>query len=115
MQGLRFPIVVSHGEGYANFERQGHFKSVHKAMRFVDSKGSPTETYPNNPNGSQEGLTAVTTPEGRFTAMMPHPERVFRSVQLSFNPLRGHSEGSNAHAPYTPWMQMWRNARKWVR
>ena len=115
MQGLRFPIVVSHGEGYANFERQGHFKSVHKAMRFVDSKGSPTETYPNNPNGSQEGLTAVTTPDGRFTAMMPHPERVFRSVQLSFNPLRGHSEGSNAHAPYTPWMQMWRNARKWVR
>jgi phosphoribosylformylglycinamidine synthase len=112
MQGLRFPIVVSHGEGFANFERQGHSERVAKAMCFVDGTGTPTNTYPNNPNGSHDGLTAVTTPDGRFTAMMPHPERVFRSVQLSFNPLA--HRGAGTPSPYTPWMQMWRNAKKWV-
>ena len=112
MQGLRFPIVVSHGEGFANFERQGHSEHVAKAMCFVDGTGVPTNTYPNNPNGSNDGLTAVTTPDGRFTAMMPHPERVFRSVQLSFNPLE--HRGFDTPTQYTPWMQMWRNAKKWV-
>ena len=112
MQGLHFPIVVSHGEGYADFDRQGDSNLVKRAMCYVDGLGHPTETYPNNPNGSAGGLTAVTTPDGRFTAMMPHPERVFRSVQLSFNPLEKSTD--TASSPYTPWMQMWRNARKWV-
>jgi phosphoribosylformylglycinamidine synthase len=113
MQGLHFPIVVSHGEGYADFDRQGDSNLVKRALCFVDGWGRPTETYPNNPNGSAGGLTAVTTPDGRFTAMMPHPERVFRSVQLSFNPLEKSID--TASNPYTPWMQMWRNARQWVK
>ena len=112
MQGLHFPIVVSHGEGQANFERQGDAKRVERAMCFVDGLGNPTEIYPNNPNGSVGGLTAVTSTDGRFTAMMPHPERVCRSVQLSFNPLRKNEAWGN-HS-FTPWMQMWRNAKKWL-
>ena len=79
-------------------------------MRYVDNHGQPTEQYPANPNGSAGGLTAVTTPDGRFTAMMPHPERVFRYVQMSWADakLAGDKTG------YSPWMQMWVNARKWI-
>jgi phosphoribosylformylglycinamidine synthase len=75
-------------------------------MRFVDHRGVATEAYPCNPNGSPGGLTAVTTADGRFTAMMPHPERVFRNIQFSWTSLDG-----SAHSP---WMQIWRNARRWV-
>jgi phosphoribosylformylglycinamidine synthase len=75
-------------------------------MRYVDSSGQPTEVYPYNPNGSPEGLTAVTTPDGRFTAVMPHSERVFRNVQMSWNPLDVSGD--------SPWMRMYRNARRWV-
>ena len=79
-------------------------------MRYVDNHGQPTEQYPFNPNGSPDGLTAVTTADGRFTAMMPHPERVFRNVQMSWTDLAA----TGGPAAHSPWMQIWRNARKWV-
>jgi phosphoribosylformylglycinamidine synthase len=75
-------------------------------MRFTDHLGQPTDAYPANPNGSPGGLTAVTTADGRFTAMMPHPERVFRHVQMSWT--------AGDIKDFSPWMQIWRNARKWV-
>jgi phosphoribosylformylglycinamidine synthase len=106
MSGSRLPIAVAHGEGYANFAYRGDSTKVIAAMRFVDNTGAPTEAYPFNPNGSPAGLTAVTTPDGRFTAMMPHPERVFRNIQMSWTPLD--------RSQFSPWMQLWRNARHWV-
>ena len=110
MAGLRMPIAVAHGEGFANFSRRGNAKHVVPAMRFVDNHGHATERYPFNPNGSSDGLTAVTTVDGRFTAMMPHPERVFRNVQMSWTDLKA-TGGLDA---LSPWMQVWRNARKWI-
>jgi phosphoribosylformylglycinamidine synthase len=107
MAGSRMPIAVAHGEGFANFKFRGHAQQVVAAMRFVDNMGNPTDDYPANPNGSPGGLTAVTTPDGRFTAMMPHPERVFRNVQMSYTP-----EDVSA---YSPWLRMWQNARRWVK
>ena len=77
-----------------------------RAMRFVDNQGQATERYPLNPNGAAGGLTGVTTPDGRFTALMPHPERVFRNVQMSWT--------SGGKGEFSPWMRIWRNARKWV-
>jgi len=106
MAGSRLPIVVAHGEGYANFKHRGNASSAIAAMRFVDNHGTPTEQYPFNPNGSAGGLTAVTTANGRFTAVMPHPERVFRNIQMSWT--------SGDSAAFSPWMQIWRNARRWV-
>ena len=106
MAGSRLPIAVAHGEGYANFARRGDAQQVIGAMRFVDHHGQPTEVYPLNPNGSPQGLTAVTTADGRFTAMMPHPERVFRNVQMSWT--------SGDAGAASPWLRIWRNARKWV-
>ncbi|RYX95876.1 MAG: phosphoribosylformylglycinamidine synthase [Comamonadaceae bacterium] len=106
MAGSRLPIAVAHGEGYANFAHRGDASKAIAAMRFTDNHGQPTEAYPANPNGSAGGLTAVTTADGRFTAMMPHPERVFRNVQMSWTPL----DVSAA----SPWMQLWHNARRWV-
>ncbi len=106
MAGSRLPIAVAHGEGYANFAYRGNAGKAIAAMRFVDNTGAATEAYPCNPNGSAGGLTAVTTADGRFTAMMPHPERVFRNIQMSWT-----KGDPGAHSP---WMQIWRNARKWV-
>jgi len=106
LAGLRLPIAVAHGEGYANFKYRGNADKAIAAMRYVDNTGAATEAYPYNPNGSPGGLTAVTTSDGRFTAMMPHPERVFRNIQMSWTTLPK-SESS-------PWMALWRNARKWV-
>jgi phosphoribosylformylglycinamidine synthase len=107
MAGSRLPIAVAHGEGAANFTQRGDAGSVLRAMRFVDPQGRATETYPHNPNGSAQGLTAVTTADGRFTAMMPHPERVFRNIQMSH---RGDADPS----ALSPWMRMFQNARRWV-
>ncbi|PZP31343.1 MAG: phosphoribosylformylglycinamidine synthase [Roseateles depolymerans] len=104
MAGSRLPIAVAHGEGFANFARQGDASRVIPAMRFVDHHGQPTEAYPFNPNGSPGGLTSVTTADGRFTALMPHPERVFRNVQMSWTP-----GDKGAHSP---WLRMFQNARK---
>ena len=106
MAGSRLPIAVAHGEGYANFKHRGDAAQAIAAMRYVDNHGAPTERYPFNPNGSAGGLTAVTTADGRFTAMMPHPERVFRNIQMSWT--------SGDASAFSPWMQIWRNARKWV-
>jgi phosphoribosylformylglycinamidine synthase len=106
MAGSRLPIAVAHGEGYADFSQRGDPKAVRRAMRFVDHAGRPTEAYPANPNGSPDGLTAVTTADGRFTVLMPHPERVFRNVQMSWS--RGEPSATS------PWMRMFGNARRWV-
>ncbi|NHN57322.1 phosphoribosylformylglycinamidine synthase [Calidifontibacter sp. DB0510] len=106
MAGSRLPIAVAHGEGYANFAARGDASRVIRAARFVDHEGRPASAYPLNPNGSDGGLTAVTTPDGRFTAMMPHPERVQRNVQLSW------TDGPIEQA--SPWLRMFRNARVWV-
>ncbi|HYD33506.1 MAG TPA: phosphoribosylformylglycinamidine synthase, partial [Methylophilaceae bacterium] len=110
MAGSRIPIAVSHGEGFAEFSSEA---DVHQmltdrliSMRFVDNTGNPTEVYPYNPNGSVQGITGLTTPDGRFTITMPHPERVFRTVQHSWHP-DGWGEDS-------PWMRMFRNARKFI-
>jgi phosphoribosylformylglycinamidine synthase len=110
MAGARLPIVVSHGEGFANFDQRGNPAQVIAAMRFVDNHGAATQAYPFNPNGSPQGLTAVATADGRFTAMMPHPERVFRPLQFSWAPFDAHF----MLEPYSPWMRLWRNARRWV-
>ena len=106
MAGSRLPIAVAHGEGFADFSQRGNEAAVKRALRFVDNHGAVTETYPFNPNGSPDGLTAVTTADGRFTAMMPHPERVFRNVQLSWT--------SGDKGDHSPWLRLFRNARKWV-
>ncbi|MGA8862921.1 MAG: phosphoribosylformylglycinamidine synthase [Gallionella sp.] len=126
MAGSRIPIVVSHGEGYADFSSDitpasGHesslklrfgdsirLKAAQKlvALRYVDHRGNATETYPLNPNGSPQGITGLTTPNGRFTIMMPHPERVFRAVQNSWHPYGWQENGA--------WLRMFQNARKWV-
>jgi phosphoribosylformylglycinamidine synthase len=106
MGGSRLPIAVAHGEGFADFSQRGDPAQAWRAMRFVDGHGHATEAYPFNPNGSPDGLTAVTTADGRFTALMPHPERVFRNALMSW---------TNADvAADSPWMRMFRNARRWL-
>jgi len=76
------------------------------AVRYVDNSGSPTERYPFNPNGSPEGVTGVCSGDGRVTVMMPHPERVFRSVQNSWHPKDWGEDGA--------WLRLFRNARLWL-
>lgn len=117
MVGSRMPIVVSHGEGYAQFSASTDLSEITPlvALRYVDNRGNPTEYYPLNPNGSPQGITGMTTPDGRFSILMPHPERVIRIAQHSWYPsgtggLARHAESSDD----APWMKMFRNARKWV-
>jgi phosphoribosylformylglycinamidine synthase len=100
------PIAVAHGEGYAEFTDGAQRNRALVALRFVDNRGGATEIYPYNPNGSPAGITGLTTPDGRFTVLMPHPERVCRSVQNSWHPAGWGEDG--------PWLRMFRNARKWV-
>jgi hypothetical protein len=93
----------------SNFSRQGNAQAALAALRFVDHKGQATEAYPFNPNGSPAGLTSVTTADGRFTVLMPHPERVTRNVMMSWAPP---SWGPNdSKGAYTPWMRFFQNAR----
>jgi phosphoribosylformylglycinamidine synthase len=108
MTGSRMPVAVAHGEGYAEFRdaRARDAAEALVALRFVDNRGAATESYPCNPNGSPGGITGLTTPDGRFTIVMPHPERVFRTLQMSWSP-PGRGEDS-------PWIQLFRNARLWV-
>jgi phosphoribosylformylglycinamidine synthase len=101
MAGSRIPIVTAHGEGKPNIE-----KLSIPCLRYVNNRGEPTDLYPYNPSGSPGGVTGLTTPDGRFTIFMPHPERVFRNVQMSWAP-PGSPEDS-------PWMQLFYNARRWV-
>jgi len=114
MEGSRLPIAIAHGEGFANFAQQGDLSKLQNdglaTLRFVDHRGQPTETYPMNPNGSPGGLTGVTTLDGRFTVMMPHPERVFRTAQMSWAP----SDWLQTPDGASPWMRLFRNARVWV-
>ena len=108
MEGSRIPVAVAHGEGFADFSQQGDASKVAVAMRFVDHRGEATEQYPFNPNGSPNGITSVTTPDGRFTVLMPHTERVHRTVQMSWHP-----EGWNANDG-SPWLRVFQNARRWL-
>jgi phosphoribosylformylglycinamidine synthase len=106
MAGTQTAIAVAHGEGYADFSQTGNIDQAMVAMRFIDNRGQTTENYPQNPNGSPQGITSVTTPDGRFTVLMPHAERVFRTVQQSWHP--------DAWGEDSPWMRMFRNARVWA-
>ncbi|WP_394228442.1 phosphoribosylformylglycinamidine synthase [Pseudoalteromonas spongiae] len=108
MAGSRMPIAVSHGEGHAEFANDAAVKAALEsgtvAVQYVDNFGKPTTQYPNNPNGSPEGITGITSTDGRATVMMPHPERVFRAVANSWHPDEWKED--------SPWMRMFRNARK---
>lgn len=110
MAGSHLPVAVAHGEGRAEFADDAHLSALKGSglvsMNFVDNRIQPTEVYPANPNGSPDGITSVTTQDGRVTIMMPHPERVFRTVQQSWAP-DGMGEDSG-------WMRLFRNARKFV-
>ncbi|MGN6120203.1 MAG: phosphoribosylformylglycinamidine synthase [Rhodanobacter sp.] len=105
MAGSRIPVAVAHGEGRVSFPQACSPSKSHGAVRFVDNRGKPTENFPLNTNGSPGGLAGFTAAAGRVTIMMPHPERVFRSVQMSWHP---ESWGEDS-----PWMRMFRNARVW--
>ncbi|MDE2208973.1 MAG: phosphoribosylformylglycinamidine synthase [Betaproteobacteria bacterium] len=108
MEGSLLPVALAHGEGYAEFRDAAQLAAArpYVALRFADHRGRATEVYPCNPNGSPEGITGLTTADGRFTVLMPHPERVFRSAQMSWHP-RDWGELS-------PWYRMFANARRWV-
>lgn len=110
MAGSRMPIAVAHGEGFAEFSSKSAVNAVLAnklvSTRYVDNAGAATEIYPFNPNGSPQGITGLTTPDGRFSIMMPHPERVFRAVQHSWHPDGWDEDG--------PWLRMFRNARKFL-
>ena len=107
MEGWSMPIASAHGEGHAKFSQDNldHLISNNQiALNFVDSNENNTETYPLNPNGSAEGVTGITAADGRVTIMMPHPERVFRKLQMSWRP--------EHWKEFSPWMQIFINARK---
>ncbi|MGY6564379.1 MAG: phosphoribosylformylglycinamidine synthase [Halomonadaceae bacterium] len=110
MEGSRLPIAVAHGEGRAEFRDSAHLRSMQGsaqvALRYVDNYGQVTTHYPSNPNGSPSGITGLTTPDGRVTIMMPHPERVVRAVTNSWRPAEWTRDGA--------WMRLFRNARVWL-
>ena len=110
MSGSVLPVAVAHGEGRALFGDSAQLQKLHNnqqvALRFVDSMHEPAASYPANPNGSPEGVTSLVAADGRVTIMMPHPERVFRTLTNSWHPADWPAEG--------PWLRMFRNARKWA-
>ena len=106
MAGSRIPIVVSHGEGRARFSEDTHRTAAAVALRYVDGEGRVAKHFPDNPNGSPDGIAGLTSRDGRATLMMPHPERVFRSVQMSWAPAEWGED--------SPWMRVFRNARAFV-
>jgi phosphoribosylformylglycinamidine synthase len=109
MQGSMMPVVVAHGEGRIETRDCSAAELLERklaCMRYVDGAGEASEIYPLNPNGSELGLNGFTNDDGRFTIMMPHPERIFRSVQNSWHP--------REWGEYSPWMRMFRNARLWI-
>ncbi|SMF12964.1 phosphoribosylformylglycinamidine synthase [Pseudobacteriovorax antillogorgiicola] len=107
MAGSQIPIAVAHGEGFAEFEDEQHLNQAkaHVALSYVDHYGQTTERYPFNPNGSPAGITGLSSEDGRVLIMMPHPERVFRTVQNSWHPENWGEDG--------PWVKLFRNAREW--
>jgi phosphoribosylformylglycinamidine synthase len=110
MAGSKMPIAVAHGEGYAEFSDatavNGLLANKLVTMRFIDHASMPTTSYPYNPNGSPQGITGLTSTDGRFSIMMPHPERVIRNVQNTWQRC-GDSEDS-------AWIRMFRNARRHI-
>jgi phosphoribosylformylglycinamidine synthase len=110
MAGARLPVAVAHGEGRAEFADAGDLAALEAggqvALRFVDAQGRPAQRYPANPNGSPGGVTSVCNDDGRITILMPHPERTVRGVTGSWWP--------RAWDEFTPWIQLFRNARRWV-
>ena len=111
MAGSSLPVVVSHGEGRADFAHLGRAEnqvsgSLKTAMQYIDGQGKPTQTYPLNPNGSPDAIAAVTTADGRVTIMMPHPERVYRSAQMSWLPEEWRD------SELAGWYRMFATARK---
>jgi phosphoribosylformylglycinamidine synthase len=106
MAGSRIPVVVSHGEGRAVFAAESDMGSAAVALRYIDNAGNLATAYPANPNGSPMGITGLTSSDGRATLMMPHPERVALSKQMSWHPKQW--------GEFSPWMQLFINARKWV-
>ena len=105
MEGSKLPVVVAHGEGRAEFAA-GDIEKAHIAINYIDNYGEATEYFPANPNGSPNGITGLTTIDGRVTIMMPHPERCFRTLQNSWYPDNWGEDGA--------WMRMFRNARLWI-
>jgi phosphoribosylformylglycinamidine synthase len=108
MAGSRLPVAVAHGEGQAVWGSGADPSGAELALRFVDGRGAPAETYPGNPNGSPGGATGFTAAGGRVTVMMPHPERVFRTSQLSWCPPEW------AGSERGPWLRLFENARKFI-
>jgi len=108
MEGSRIPVALAHGEGFAEFRDAAQLTSAQPLamLRFIDHGGAVTERYPFNPNGSRDGIAGLTTADGRFSILMPHPERVFRTVQMSWHPPQWGED--------SPWMRMFRNARAWL-
>ena len=110
MAGSRMPIAVAHGEGFAEFSTQNNVQAVLDqklaTLRYIDNMSTPSVSYPFNPNGSPQGITGLTSLDGRFSIMMPHPERVFRTVQNSWHP--------DDWDENSPWMRMFRNARRYI-
>ena len=108
MAGSRMPIAVAHGEGRAEFADPAQLEAVagQVALRYIENDGQVAVRYPANPNGSPEGITGLCNADGRVTIMMPHPERVVRSVTNSWHPDDWDKDG--------PWMRLFRNARRWV-
>jgi len=110
MAGSKMPIAVAHGEGFAEFSEAGAVNALLAkklvTMRFIDNASLPTEVYPFNPNGSPQGVTGLTSTDGRFSIMMPHPERVIRNVQ---NTWQRCPEAENS-----PWLRMFLNARRFI-
>jgi len=110
MEGSSMPIVVAHGEGQAQFNSETALSNASEftTLRYTDSLGVATEAYPYNPNGSPEGITGLTNEDGRFSIMMPHPERIFRKSQFSYYP------ETTSKTDESPWMRLFQNAREWV-
>jgi phosphoribosylformylglycinamidine synthase len=110
MRGSVIPVAVAHGEGHTEFASDQNREMLRAAnqiaLSFVDGLHNATTSYPANPNGSAEGITSLTNSDGRVTIMMPHPERVFRTITNSWHPADWPEDG--------PWMRMFRNARLWV-
>jgi phosphoribosylformylglycinamidine synthase len=105
MAGCRLPIATSHGEGRASFvdDTDRYLASHMVTLRYIDNYGNVADTYPANPNGSVDGICGLSNDDGRVTIMMPHPERVARTIQNSWHPDDWEEDG--------PWMRMFRNAR----
>jgi phosphoribosylformylglycinamidine synthase len=99
-------VAIAHGEGRARFDSPAQQAAAHVALRYVDGEGRVATTYPDNPNGSPDGITGLTSSDGRATLLMPHPERVVRSAQLSWRPAEWGAD--------SPWLRLFRNARQWV-